>query len=113
MPSRSECRSAPNIVHLLTCPFSSIVILHGLNGNPYKTFHNESTGFFWPIDLQRHLPSARIMTFGYLADFDGGSTNRLGVHQHAESLLMHLKNHRLGTQVSELILPKEACITHG
>lgn len=42
------------------------------------------------------------MVFGYLADIDNGSTNMLGVHQHAESLLMHLKNNRMDTQVHNL-----------
>jgi hypothetical protein len=34
------------------------------------------------------------MVFGYLADVVDGSDNNLGVYQHAESLLLHLKNLR-------------------
>jgi hypothetical protein len=80
----------------------SIVILHGLKGNPYGTFKSTGTGFYWPSHIQQHLPCARIMVFGYLADIVDGSNNSLGVYQHAESLLLHLKNLRLGSEVSSL-----------
>ncbi|CAI4214493.1 unnamed protein product [Parascedosporium putredinis] len=73
-----------------------IVITHGLNGHPFRTFNNEETNFFWPGDLPRFIPNARITVFGYLADTTDGSVNRLGVQQHAESLLTNLKNNRLG-----------------
>ena len=75
------------------------MIIHGLNGTPYRTFCHERTGFFWPTELAKTLPTARIMVFGYVADISSGATNALGVYQHAESLLLHLKNNRFGTSV--------------
>ncbi|KAK3322970.1 hypothetical protein B0H66DRAFT_217876 [Apodospora peruviana] len=72
-----------------------LVIIHGLNGTPYRTFCHELTGFFWPADLAKTLPTARIMVFGYMADISSGSSNSLGVYQHAESLLLHLRNNRV------------------
>ncbi|KAK0725864.1 ankyrin repeat-containing domain protein [Lasiosphaeris hirsuta] len=75
-----------------------IVITHGLNGAPYRTFCDERTGFFWPPELGKTLPKARVMVFGYVADISAGSTNSLGVYQHAEGLLLHLKNNRIGPQ---------------
>ncbi|KAK4451554.1 hypothetical protein QBC34DRAFT_401310 [Podospora aff. communis PSN243] len=72
-----------------------LIIIHGLNGSPYRTFCHERTGFFWPKELAKTLPKARIMVFGYVADIFNGSTNTLGVYQHAESLLLHLKNNRV------------------
>jgi len=77
----------------------SIVITHGLNGAPYRTFCDERTGFFWPPELGNILPKARVMVFGYVADISAGSSNTLGVYQHAEGLLLHLKNNRIGPQV--------------
>ena len=35
------------------------------------------------------------MVFGYIADFSSGSSNILGVYEHGESLLLHLKNNRI------------------
>ena len=37
------------------------------------------------------------MTFGYLADFSAGSQNPMGIRQHAESLLLNLRNNRQKT----------------
>jgi hypothetical protein len=83
----------------------SLVIVHGLNGSPYRTFHDESTGFYWPSDVFKSLPSsARIMVFGYVADISAGASNKLGVYQHAESLLLHLKNNRLKSEVGAIRL---------
>ncbi|KAK1757002.1 ankyrin repeat-containing domain protein [Echria macrotheca] len=73
-----------------------LVIIHGLNGAPYRTFCDEATGFFWPADISKTLPMARVMVFGYIADISTGSSNSLGVYQHAESLLLHLRNNRTG-----------------
>jgi hypothetical protein len=77
----------------------SIVILHGLNGSPHRTFYHEDSGFYWPADLKRLIPDARIMVFGYLADVAAGSSNSLGVYQHAQSLVLQLKNNRTGVKV--------------
>ncbi|KAK3381213.1 hypothetical protein B0H63DRAFT_370908, partial [Podospora didyma] len=81
----------------------SLVILHGLNGSPHRTFYSEHTGFYWPADVHRFLPPARIMVFGYLADTNSGSTNCLGVYQHGESLLAHLKNFRRRSEQRPLV----------
>jgi hypothetical protein len=42
------------------------------------------------------------MVFGYLADVVDGSDNNLGVYQHAESLLLHLKNLRPQIEVCDV-----------
>jgi len=84
-----------------------IVIIHGLNGAPYRTFCDERTGFFWPTELAKTLPQARIMVFGYVADISAGATNTLGVYQHAEGLLLHLKNNRTEPGVGFYLAPRK------
>ncbi|KAI1778047.1 ankyrin repeat-containing domain protein [Hypoxylon cercidicola] len=76
----------------------SVFILHGLGGSPTTTFRCENTGFFWPRHLSTCLPRARICLFGYIADVANGSDNSMGVQQHAESLLFHLRNNRAEQQ---------------
>lgn len=41
---------------------------------------------------------ARIMLFGYIADLSTGSSDIQGAAQHADSLLLHLKNNRVGPE---------------
>ncbi|KAF2268869.1 hypothetical protein CC78DRAFT_510110, partial [Lojkania enalia] len=71
-----------------------IIILHGLNGHPYKTFAHEESGFYWPAELVNSVPKSRVMTFGYNADFKLGSSNLMGIRQHAENLLLCLRHAR-------------------
>jgi len=71
-----------------------IVILHGLNGSPFASFYHEKADFYWPTELGKQLPSARLMVYGYHAKEKGGSDNMQGVHQFAEALLFQLNNLR-------------------
>lgn len=89
-----------------------VVIIHGLNGAPYRTFCDERTGFFWPLELARTLPQARIMVFGYVADISAGATNTLGVYQHAEGLLLHLKNNRDEPEVGSHLIPRNSDLSN-
>jgi len=44
---------------------SSIIALHGLGGDAFKTW-TDKQGHLWLRDsLPGHIPDARIMTFGY------------------------------------------------
>ena len=78
----------------------SIVFIHGLNGHPEKSWLDETSGFYWPADFARVLDNVRAMVFGYVADFSSGGRNVMGVRQHAESLLVSLRNNRLDDSVS-------------
>ncbi|KAE9375017.1 ankyrin [Stipitochalara longipes BDJ] len=71
-----------------------IVFLHGLNGHPHDSFASHKTGFYWPSEFAKNVPSVRAMAFGYIADFSSGSHNSMGIRQHAESLLVNLRNNR-------------------
>jgi hypothetical protein len=49
----------------------NIVFVHGLGGSARGTWTSEETGAFWPewLPFVKHLEGARIMTFGYDADW--------------------------------------------
>ena len=76
-----------------------VVLVHGLNGDPQKTWTSEKRKTFWPSQL---LPpfltdsKARILTYGYDADVvsftDGASKDR--IHNHAETLIQKLYSNR-------------------
>jgi hypothetical protein len=45
---------------------SSIVAVHGLNGDARRTWTDPSTGALWLNQfLPKKLPNARVVTFGY------------------------------------------------
>ncbi|CZR69786.1 uncharacterized protein PAC_19686 [Phialocephala subalpina] len=82
---------------VLSCPADAaldIVFLHGLNGHPHDSWANHKTGFFWPSEFAGNTPTVRAMAFGYIADFSSGSHNSMGITQHAEALLVNLRNNR-------------------
>jgi hypothetical protein len=81
---------------LFTQTLDSIVAVHGLNGDPYKTWTTKS-GVFWlkdllPIDIK----NARILTFGYNANTTSfmGSTSSDRILQHAQTLVAQLNADR-------------------
>lgn len=49
-------------------PFS-YVFLHGLNGDPERTWTHEN-GFYWPSRIAKDVPGSRVMVYGYNADFE-------------------------------------------
>lgn len=74
---------------------SSIVLIHGLNGQPARTWASASTGFFWPAELRPYLENARVMLFGYNADVSPTlDENRARVLGIARGLLANLANYR-------------------
>ncbi len=84
-----------------------IVLVHGLNGHPEKTW-TAKNGVFWPTDL---LPAslkgakARILVYGYNADvyaFGGDkSASSDMIHQHAQTLVTGLSLERQSEDCAE------------
>lgn len=84
-----------------------VVLVHGLNGHPEKTWTAKS-GVFWPTDL---LPAslkgakARILVYGYNADvyaFGGDrSASSDMIHQHAQTLVTGLSLERQSEDCGE------------
>jgi hypothetical protein len=78
---------------------SSLVAIHGLNGDPIKTWTYKETGVMWLRDvLPEVLPKARIMTYGYNANFKN-FTSRQDLHSIAVKLLVDLSDCRRSEKV--------------
>ncbi|KAF4343415.1 SERAC1 [Fusarium beomiforme] len=79
---------------------ADIILVHGLNGTPDKTW-TAKNGTFWPLDL---LPialrgvQANILVYGYNADVYSKKNNQTAsdrfIHQHAQNLVTNLTLHR-------------------
>jgi hypothetical protein len=79
-------------------PICSIVAVHGLNGDPYKTWTTKS-GTLWLNDndlLPKAVKNSRILTFGYNANATSfmGSTSSDRILQHAQTLVAQLEADR-------------------
>jgi len=83
-----------------------IVLVHGLNGDPRKTW-TAKNGVFWPTQLLPvTLKSAkvRILMYGYNADvyaFGGKSASSDMIHQHAQTLVSNLALERKSEEVTD------------
>jgi hypothetical protein len=74
------------------CVLSSIVMVHGLDGNRLRTWTKDN--IFWPRDLlPRKISNARIMTFGYNANL-AKNYSTLSIRDHATKLLASLRDKR-------------------
>ena len=72
-----------------------IVAVHGLKGDPYKSWSEGET--LWLRDfLPKDVPTARVMTFGYDARIEGGSSEN-SIRTTAEKLLNRLSSKRSGS----------------
>lgn len=83
-------------------PQADVVFVHGLNGDPQRTWTSKKTDVFWPRDLLSEdfdkEYQARVLVYGYDADVtvsasDGG-TSRDRIHNHAELLVAYLVANR-------------------
>ncbi|RDA90164.1 hypothetical protein CP533_0525 [Ophiocordyceps camponoti-saundersi (nom. inval.)] len=110
MENRSIARYETTAVYSNPEAKVDIVLVHGLNGSPQKTW-TASNGVFWPLDL---LPAslrgtpANILTYGFNADVysrkhdggGGGSASDNFIHQHAQTLVTSLTLFRRGEGTS-------------
>lgn len=78
----------------------SIVAIHGLNGEKFKTWTEPVSQKLWLRDfLPNDMPRARIMTFGYNATA-AFENSKAGIIDHARHLLISLAEMRKSITVS-------------
>ena len=94
---------------------NSVVAVHGLHGHPrlsWTSAASEQNPCMWLQDLlPKHMPNARIMTYGYNSDSDGENAllSTKGLDYAAAKLLESLAEKRLDRQVNAMLpqhLPK-------
>ncbi|KAK1764264.1 hypothetical protein QBC33DRAFT_595577 [Phialemonium atrogriseum] len=77
-----------------------VLFIHGLGGTSLRTWcHNRDLENLWPqLWLPQELPSARILTFGYNADFSSRKKRTpLTIGDFANDLLFRMKHGENGT----------------
>lgn len=97
-PQVEYVQSIPVMTIERTDQARSIVAVHGLNGDPYKTWTTKS-GTCWlsnPDFLPKAVKNLRILTFGYNANATSfmGSTSSDRILQHAQTLVAQLEADR-------------------
>ncbi|MDR4497826.1 MAG: hypothetical protein MRK02_07900 [Candidatus Scalindua sp.] len=74
-----------------------IVFVHGLNGDPYKTWTNNED-FFWPKWLINDLPEADLWTVAYDASPTKWKKETISFLKRSQSILEHLKIEGIGSR---------------
>jgi hypothetical protein len=73
--------------------FDRIVLIHGLNGDPIRSWqslkYHEQGPYVWLYDLPKEFPESRILTFGYDDVLDAA----------AETLLSDLTDDRTNNHI--------------
>lgn len=79
-----------------------IILVHGLNGSPEKTWTAKSNRVYWPTDLlprtlQEAGVHANVLVYGYNADVAGNKDKKPStnfIHEHAQTLVNYLTTFR-------------------
>ena len=90
------------------CVLSSIVMVHGLDGNRLRTWTKDN--ILWPRDLlPQKISNVRVMTFGYNANL-ANNYSTLSIRDHATKLLANLRDKREEPEVRDLHVMMLSCM---
>lgn len=98
LPNESKVATAPveslglSLLHRVQNADIDFIFIHGLGGSSLRSWSfRRDSRHFWPLWLPREpeLSHARIFTFGYNADFRGGSTS-FNITDFAKDLLFQM-----------------------
>lgn len=82
------------MIALIDSSLSSIVAVHGLNGDPTNTWKHPANNHFWLQDsLPLDVKGARVLNYGYNADGVFGNSTA-DIWDHAKGLLGSLNDER-------------------
>lgn len=86
----------------------SVVAVHGLNGDPFRTWTTEGSEKMWLKDLNllpSNLKNSRILTYGYNANVTAmfGKTSSDRILQHAHTLVAQLVADREVSPVGKVV----------
>ena len=92
-------------ISLISSSLSSIVVVHGPNGDPIKTWTHSANNHFWPQDsLPLDVKGARVLNYGYNADVVFVKSTA-DIWDHAKGLLGSLMDERETDEVSKTQSP--------
>lgn len=85
-----------NVVHApLSTPIVDIIFVHGLGGTSQKTWsRNRDPELFWPrewLPFEPELGTARVLSFGYNANFASAGRDIFNIADFAKDLLFGMK----------------------
>lgn len=85
-----------NVIHVPDAPHTiDVIFVHGLGGTSKQTWSkNKDPNLFWPkewLPLEPDISSARVLSFGYNANFAAAGRNILNISDFARELLFGMK----------------------
>ncbi|KAI1087489.1 hypothetical protein F5B19DRAFT_475279 [Rostrohypoxylon terebratum] len=94
-PSPSPSGLGLHVIHQPEVACIDIIFVHGLGGHSQRTWsRNHDPTLFWPklwLPLEPGIGKARIMTFGYNADWRGATKSIANVTDFAKELLFEMR----------------------
>ena len=104
----SLSKVGPSLRLLILVDRSSVVAIHGFNGDPFKTWTHKESDVLWLRDLlPEELPNARIMTYGYNARFKNFTT-----HQDLRTIAAKLITELVDVRKPDVRKPDEVCFRY-
>ena len=80
-------------------PIADVIFVHGLTGDPHKTWTTSNPADFWPLWLQAEFPNLSLYTLGYPASlFAKWARSEMDLFERAANTLEVLAGRGIGTR---------------